>query len=64
MTSNERKDLQNKVKKSKGGRDSAHDANVQFIGGEKVTHIDTNRTKIGKKTYFGSSAANQALDNL
>jgi len=63
MTTKERNDLQSKVIKN-GGRDSAHEPNVQFIGGEKITHIGENRTKIGNKTYFGSSDANQALDNL
>ena len=63
MTSKERRDLQNKVT-GNGGKDSAYDPNVQFIKGEKVTHIGENRTKIGTKTHYGSSAANQALDDL
>ena len=63
MTNKERDDLKNKVNSS-GGKNSAYDPNVQFINGKKVTHIGENRTKIGNKTHFGSSAANQALDNL
>ena len=63
MTTKEREDLKKSIKES-GGKNSAYDPNVQFIGGQKVTHIDDNRTKIGLKTYYGSSDANKALDDL
>ncbi|HEX9512992.1 MAG TPA: hypothetical protein VF939_21025 [Puia sp.] len=63
MTTKEKNDLKTKVT-TNGGRNSAYDPNVQFINGVKVTHIDTNRTKIDTTTYYGSSAANQALDGL
>ena len=63
MTTKERNDHKNQVTNT-GGKNSAYDPNTQFHKGEKVTHIGENRTKIGNKTYYGSSAANQALDDL
>ena len=63
MRNKERDDLKKKVT-DRGGKNSAYSPNIQFIKGEKVTHIGENRTKIGSKTYYGSSAANEALDDL
>jgi hypothetical protein len=63
MTKKDRDGVRNNVTRD-GGKDSAYDRNVQFINGVKVTHIGTNRTQIGLKTYYGSSDANKALDDL
>lgn len=64
MNKNERNDLWNNGSK-KNLRESTEDSRSQIDNfGNKVTHIDNNRTIVNGKTYYGYSAANNALNQL
>ena len=64
MTTRDRADVKNTATTNAGARNSAYDSNVQILpNGDKVK-LGDNTTRIGTKTYYGSSSAKEALKNL
>lgn len=63
MVTKQREEVR-KTSRNAGSTVSAYDPNREKLNGTNIIHIDTNRTQVGNKTYYGEKSAKDAINAL